>query len=86
MKEVELKRVAGPFTDIPFDNFIQSPIGLVPKQSAPTLQTQVKAKYYDGESIYGQENMHNHRPEIPQATRLIFPQQGVIGRLKNIGL
>ena len=31
MKEVKLKRVAGPFVKIPFDNFIQSPIGLVPK-------------------------------------------------------
>ena len=31
MKEVKLKRYAGPFKDIPFDNYIQSPIGLVPK-------------------------------------------------------
>ena len=31
MKEVKLKRVAGPFDQIPFDNYIQSPIGLIPK-------------------------------------------------------
>ena len=31
MKEVQLKRYAGPFREIPFTNFIQSPIGLVPK-------------------------------------------------------
>ena len=31
MKEVGLKRVASPFTKIPFENYIQSPIGLVPK-------------------------------------------------------
>ena len=31
MKEVKLKRVAGPFSKIPFKNYIQSPIGLVPK-------------------------------------------------------
>ena len=31
MKEVKLKRVAGPFDRVPFDNFIQSLIGLVPK-------------------------------------------------------
>ena len=31
MKEVEQKRYAGPFEHIPFDNYIQSPIGLVPK-------------------------------------------------------
>ena len=31
MKEVKLKWVAGPFDEIPFRNYIQSPIGLVPK-------------------------------------------------------
>ena len=31
MKEVKLNRVAGPFKQIPFEDYIQSPIGLVPK-------------------------------------------------------
>ena len=31
MKEVKLKRFAGPFRRIPFEYYIQSPIGLVPK-------------------------------------------------------
>ena len=31
MKEVKEDRYAGPFEKIPFDNYIQSPIGLVPK-------------------------------------------------------
>ena len=31
MKEVKEKRYVGPFADPPFDCFIQSPIGLVPK-------------------------------------------------------
>ena len=31
MKEVKEKRYAGPFETIPFENYIQSPIGLVPK-------------------------------------------------------
>ena len=31
MKEVKEKRYAGPFTEIPYDTYIQSPIGLVPK-------------------------------------------------------
>ena len=31
MVEVEAKRYAGPFAEIPFENYIQSPIGLVPK-------------------------------------------------------
>ena len=36
MKEVKEERYAGPFEDIPFDNFVQSPIGLVPKQGNKT--------------------------------------------------
>ena len=31
MKEVKLKCVAGPFDSVPYENYIQSPIGLVPK-------------------------------------------------------
>ena len=31
MKEVKLGRMAGPYKRIPFKNFVQSPIGLVPK-------------------------------------------------------
>ena len=31
MKEVQAKRYAGPFEQVPYDKFIQSPIGLVPK-------------------------------------------------------
>ena len=31
IKEVKLKRVAGPYDEIPFDDFIQSSVGLVPK-------------------------------------------------------
>ena len=31
MKEVKYDRVAGPFNQVPFQNFIQSQIGLVPK-------------------------------------------------------
>ena len=33
MKEVKLKRFAGPFRQVSFSNYIQSPIGLVPKDS-----------------------------------------------------
>ena len=32
MAEVKEKRFAGPFSEVPFENFIQSPIGLVPKK------------------------------------------------------
>ena len=33
MKEVEARRYAGPYKEIPFDSYIQSPIGLVPKDN-----------------------------------------------------
>ena len=36
MKEVKEGRLAGPFNQIPFSNFIQSPIGLVPKSGGKT--------------------------------------------------
>ena len=36
MKDVEMNRIAGPFEHIPFDDFIQSPIGLVPKAGGKT--------------------------------------------------
>ena len=36
MKEVKLGWVAGPFTQIPYHNYIQSPISLVPKQGNKT--------------------------------------------------
>ena len=32
MKEIKLGCYAGPFEEIPFQNYMQSPIGLVPKQ------------------------------------------------------
>ena len=36
MKEVQLKCVTGPFDEVPFKNYIQSPIGLVPKAGNKT--------------------------------------------------
>ena len=51
MKEVKLKRVTGPFDEIPFDNYIQSPIGLVPKAGGDQTRL-IFYLYYDfGESV-----------------------------------
>ena len=33
IKEVKLRRYAGPFNEVPFSEFIQSPIGLIPKDN-----------------------------------------------------
>ena len=38
MKEVEAKRYAGPFESIPYEFFIQSPIGLVPKDNGKSVR------------------------------------------------
>ena len=36
LKEVNLKRFAVPYSDIPFEHYIQSPVGLVPKANGQT--------------------------------------------------
>ena len=41
IKEVKLGRVAGPFDEIPYENYIQSPIGLVPKDGLDSGKTQL---------------------------------------------
>ena len=38
MKEVREKRYAGPFEKIPFKNYIQSPLGLVPKDGGKDVR------------------------------------------------
>ena len=45
MKEVKLKCVAGPFEKIPFTNFIQSPIGLVPKAGSEQTRLIIHLSY-----------------------------------------
>ena len=53
MKEVKLGRYAGPYLecDIPFDNFIQSPIGLVPKDNGKDTRLIFHLSYPRGEGI-----------------------------------
>ena len=41
MKEVKENRYAGPFEEIPFENYIQSPLGLVPKDKGDKNQTDI---------------------------------------------
>ena len=55
MKEVHLGRVAGPYYRIPFESFIQSPIGLVPKQAKNQTRLIFHLSYVfaDGTSVNG---------------------------------
>ena len=49
MKEVQVGRVAGPYDKVPFDNFIQSPIGLVPKKGSDKLRLIFHLSYQFGD-------------------------------------
>ena len=52
MKKVQAKRYAGPFKDPPFEFFIQSPIGLVPKDNGKDCRLIFHLSYpRNGESI-----------------------------------
>ena len=51
MKEVKLKRYAGPFEQVPFKNFIQSPIGLVPKDNGCNTRLIFHLSYPRGKGI-----------------------------------
>lgn len=51
MEEVELGRVAGPFNDIPIDNLIVSPIGLVPKSTPGEFRLIFDLSFPHGSSI-----------------------------------
>ena len=51
MKEVKEKRYAGPFEEIPFENYIQSPIGLVPKDGGKDTRLIFHLSYSRGKNI-----------------------------------
>lgn len=51
IKEVQLGRVSGPWRDIPYDQYIQSPIGLVPKHEPGQTRLIFHLSYPEGESV-----------------------------------
>ena len=60
MKEVKEKRYAGLFEEIPFKNFIQSPIGLVPKAGGKTrLIFHLSYDFKDS----GLKSLNHHTPK-----------------------
>ena len=62
MSEVSENRVAGPFEIVPFDYFIQSPIGLVPKHGNKTrLIFHLSYNFPDGSEGGGSLNHHTPR-------------------------
>ena len=68
MKEVKLKQFAGPFKKLPFDNYIQSPVGLVPK----VVEKKTQGSYFicltPGEVT---QSIHTHPKSYVQFTTII---------------
>ena len=60
MKEVKENRYAGPFKEIPFEHFIQSPIGLVPKDGGKDTRLIFHLSYPRGQSISVNANTPEH--------------------------
>ena len=58
MKEVQAQRVAGPFNEIPYKNYIQSPIGLVPKAGGKTRLIFCLSYTFDKGDDLGSLNQH----------------------------
>ena len=57
MKEVNLKRYAGPYEKIPFKHFIQSPIGLVPMDGGKDTRLIFHLSYPRGRGLSVNENI-----------------------------
>ena len=80
MKEVELGRYAGPFEEPPFESFIQSPIGLVPKDKGQKTRLIFHLSYpCNGHSVNSGIPKHKarvHYPAFDEAVKLCL-QEGV---------
>ena len=61
MKEVKEKRFLGPYEKIPFDKFVQSPIGLVPKAGGKTRL--IFHLSYDFKGGTGHESINFNTPQ-----------------------
>ena len=76
LKEMEKGRFAGPYSDIPFENFVQSPVGLVPKAGNKTrLIFHLSYDFQNGKSINHwtpKEICTVNYNDLDQAVRLIL--------------
>ena len=71
MKEVKLKRFAGPYSSIPFEHYIQSPVGLVPKGNGSDVRLIFHLSYPRGK---------RHISESEHTSRKVF---GAISRFQQ---
>ena len=80
MNEVELGRYAGPFENPPFDHYVQSPIGLVPKDKSKKTRLIFHLSYpRDGDSVNSgipKDSCSVKYPDFDEAVKLCL-QEGV---------
>ena len=78
MKEVEAGRYAGPFEEPPFDCFVQSPIGLVPKDKGKKTRLIFHLSYpRNGESVnsgISKEHCSVSYPDFEEAVKLCLTE------------
>ena len=77
MKEVGLKHFVGPFAQVPFEHYIQSPIGLVPKDNGNDTRLIFHLSYpHRGTTSVNanmpQELCHVRYPDIDDAIRMVL--------------
>ena len=79
MKKVKLKRNAGPFADIPYkDDYIQSPIGLVPRDNGKDMRLIFHLSYPRSGKLSSSINANTPKnlctvkyPDLSEAIKLI---------------
>ena len=79
MKEVKENRYAGPFVEIPFEHYIQSPIGLVPKDGGKDTRLIFHLSYPRGKGTSVNANTLKHLcsvkyPDFNEAVQLCLLQ------------
>ena len=70
MKEVKLSRYAGPYEQIPFDTFIQSPIGLVPKDNGAKMRLIFHLSYdFKRNGVKTSNSVNHHTPVVKSSVK-----------------
>ena len=87
MNEVELGRYAGPFEEPPFEAFVQSPIGLVPKDKGLKKRLIFHLSYpREGDSVNSGFRMKNVQLSIQNSmrqSRYVWRSVGTV-KLENL--
>ena len=85
LKEVKLKRFAGPFEKIPFDNYIQSPVGLVPKGSTGDTRLIFHLSYPRGKATKS-VNANNPKICVQLNTSTCYMLLGYVSQLGKVAM